>query len=135
MTAPVQPKAYKRYCPQGHDTWICGRSGSHHCKKCQRKKNREVTEQERLLKSATKPEYVPGLRALRKDRGYTLRQLAWESGLDHALIHRIELLKTRATYAQRVKIFQALNILRSREIEAREAEIEKGRKLAWAGLR
>jgi hypothetical protein len=124
----------KQYCPQDHDTYKHGRTGSGFCKVCQREKNARYTAEARRSRDedrSARP--VPGLRDLRLARGHSLRELAFESGLDHALIWRIEQ-GDKATYEQRVALFQAFNILEFREIEAKEVESEMADRRVRAGV-
>jgi hypothetical protein len=124
----------KRYCIRGHDTHEFGRMASGTCKVCQREKNARYTAEARRSRDEDRlARPVPGLRNLRLSRGHTLRELAWESGLDHALIWRIEQ-GAPATYEQRVALFQAFNILEFREIEAKEVESEMADRRVRAGV-
>jgi ribosome-binding protein aMBF1 (putative translation factor) len=129
----VEEKPFKRYCKRGHDTWRVGRTKQNQCKTCQRASNAYHQELRTAQQQGT-PEYVTILKELRESRGYTIRQIAFESGLDPSFICKLEKGKARASYPQRVKLFQALNVLGFKDSEAREESLERNRRLVRAGL-
>lgn len=128
----IEPKPWKRWCPQFHDTWVCGRSKSNHCRSCQRRVNRE--KQAERNQSIPPPEFIPALRPYRRRCGFSVREVAFEASLD---LHRyldLEDGSEPATYTERVAIYQAISVLIAREDEVREAENERRRRLVLAGL-
>lgn len=38
-TPGILPKPWKRFCPKGHDTWVCGRRPNHRCRECSRRQD------------------------------------------------------------------------------------------------
>lgn len=129
----VEPKPWKRFCPQSHDTWVCGRSGqSHTCRNCQRQRSRLAEAEKR--NAVPTPEYVPNLHLLRKQRGFTVEEVAFETTLTVDEYRALEDCNVKATYSERVNIYQAITVLTNRQEERVQREAEKRRRLVKAGL-
>lgn len=126
----------RRFCPNGHDTWEVGRTGdTHTCKLCQKQRNaRKSARDKAIRREKNKPEYVPGLRAYRYKCGYSLTQIAWESGLSRDTIWRIEMEIQKASRDQREKLLVGFQILKRREREETEKIMEEEKRLIRAGI-
>lgn len=141
--APVKPPhPWKRWCRNGHDTYKSGRSKvSKACVLCTKEKNKAKSKRDKAIRAKrNRAEYMPHLKAYRQKHGYTRGEIAWESAMPQALsltvdtITKIEEQKQKASYRQRVAIFQAFNVLREREREAKEAGMEEGLRRVRAGV-
>ncbi len=134
MTEAIKPKSYKRYCPRQHDTWRddIGRTDSNMCRQCQREKSHRSLRDRQVR--AIPPAYLTNLKPYRKSRGFTVEAVAWEARMNVVLYRALEGCEAKATYAEAVRIYQALVVLSEREREQIEAQREREARVVRAGL-
>ena len=124
----VEPKPWKRFCVQGHDTWVVGRNqASRGCAECNRRQVKKSYDKNRL---DHRYEYASGLKDLRVSWGISLNALAEEAGMWPQSISRIELCQRRAPEKTRLKLLHALWFIRRRSLEPeRETKLSRARAL------
>ncbi len=120
-------------CNRGHALTEESTYADGGCKKCVKLNRRRRTERDRFKKHHP-PEFVPGLQLLRKRRGFTLKEVAFEARMDVGIYQALEDCAAKATYEDRLTIREAITVLTNEREESMEVEEEKRRRIVAAGL-